>query len=261
MSRIQKKGFTLIELLVVVAIIALLAAILFPAFGLVREKARQSSCASNLKQIGMGILQYVQDADERLPNGTQPNTAYADHGAGWAQQILPYIKDKSVYLCPDEEKPADTVSYIGNANLFASPASYVRGVEMDRIVLATEMTGVTFSLTDTYMYDQTPTSNGLTYNWSAGNYNNYFGGSGGDVITGSLAGYPTGVTGCLDIPVGRHSGGANYLLADGHVKWLIGSSVSPGQNAAKSTNAEVVGEWGNAAGTAVSTYGATFSGV
>lgn len=65
----SKKGFTLIELLVVIAIIAILAAILFPVFARARENARRASCQSNLKQIGLGILQYAQDYDERYPGG------------------------------------------------------------------------------------------------------------------------------------------------------------------------------------------------
>ncbi|MCW3058828.1 MAG: prepilin-type N-terminal cleavage/methylation domain, partial [Capsulimonas sp.] len=63
----MKKGFTLIELLVVIAIIAILAAILFPVFAKAREKARQISCASNMKQLALGLLQYNQDNDESMP--------------------------------------------------------------------------------------------------------------------------------------------------------------------------------------------------
>ncbi len=63
----MRRGFTLIELLVVIAIIAILAAILFPVFAKAREKARQSSCLSNMKQIVLGTMQYAQDYDERLP--------------------------------------------------------------------------------------------------------------------------------------------------------------------------------------------------
>src|SRR5213592_3764953 len=67
MSRLKKQGFTLIELLVVIAIIAILAAILFPVFAQAREKARQASCQSNLKQIGLACMMYVQDYDEKFP--------------------------------------------------------------------------------------------------------------------------------------------------------------------------------------------------
>src|SRR6478672_6965972 len=71
-------GFTLIELLVVIAIIAILAAILFPVFAQAREKARQTSCLSNQKQIGTGIMMYVQDYDEKYP------LAYGKYGSAWA---------------------------------------------------------------------------------------------------------------------------------------------------------------------------------
>lgn len=79
----SNRAFTLIELLVVIAIIAILAAILFPVFAKAREKARQTSCASNEKQLGVALLQYTQDFDEDLPCGTNGGT----ENAGWAGQI------------------------------------------------------------------------------------------------------------------------------------------------------------------------------
>lgn len=91
-SRSKAKGFTLIELLVVIAIIAILAAILFPVFAKAREKARQISCVSNMKQIGLGILQYSQDSDELMPTkgfATNNNTAYVS----WENIVAPYIKN------------------------------------------------------------------------------------------------------------------------------------------------------------------------
>lgn len=92
-----KIGFTLIELLVVIAIIALLAAILFPVFARARENARRSSCQSNLKQVGLGIAQYTQDYDERMPNlGTDD---YAPTGY-WQAAIMPYIKSTQLFSCP-----------------------------------------------------------------------------------------------------------------------------------------------------------------
>ncbi len=90
-----RSGFTLIELLVVIAIIAILAAILFPVFARARENARRSSCQSNLKQIGLGLIQYTQDYDEKFPmsyTGTVPET--------WAVQTQPYLKSTQVFACP-----------------------------------------------------------------------------------------------------------------------------------------------------------------
>src|SRR5437763_9821172 len=94
-----QKGFTLIELLVVIAIIALLAAILFPVFARARENARRSSCQSNLKQIGLGLLQYTQDYDETLTRSFYGTTGNSDNGANykWMDAIFPYVKNEQVF--------------------------------------------------------------------------------------------------------------------------------------------------------------------
>ena len=94
----RKRGFTLIELLVVIAIIAILAAILFPVFQKVRENARRTACLSNLKQIGLAIVQYNQDADEKMP----PGYDVYGRGNGWAGQVYGYIKSVAVFHCPDD---------------------------------------------------------------------------------------------------------------------------------------------------------------
>ncbi len=91
----NRRGFTLIELLVVIAIIAILAAILFPVFAKAREKARQASCASNLKQLALATLQYASDQDDRLPNHCGWGT-----GVCWAQAIRPYSLNTQIYKCP-----------------------------------------------------------------------------------------------------------------------------------------------------------------
>jgi prepilin-type N-terminal cleavage/methylation domain-containing protein/prepilin-type processing-associated H-X9-DG protein len=106
----RKRAFTLIELLVVIAIIAILAAILFPVFAKAREKARQTSCLSNLKQIGLAFAQYLQDYDSLYPNcavgtaGTNapPTNTCSTDWTGWISNgIVPYIKNYQIFSCPD----------------------------------------------------------------------------------------------------------------------------------------------------------------
>ncbi|HEX8466018.1 MAG TPA: DUF1559 domain-containing protein [Abditibacterium sp.] len=94
--RASRRAFTLIELLVVIAIIAILASILFPVFGRARENARRSSCMSNLKQIGLGMIQYTQDYDERFLD-QEPTATIPIH---FGHLLQPYIKSKQIFVCP-----------------------------------------------------------------------------------------------------------------------------------------------------------------
>ena len=99
----SKQGFTLIELLVVIAIIAILAAILFPVFARAREKARQTSCLSNMKQLGLAMVMYAQDYDERFCDLlTGRDTGDPLMYVTWYENLQPYIKNMQVFKCPSE---------------------------------------------------------------------------------------------------------------------------------------------------------------
>ncbi|RYF57436.1 MAG: prepilin-type N-terminal cleavage/methylation domain-containing protein, partial [Cytophagaceae bacterium] len=138
-----KTGFTLIELLVVIAIIAILAAILFPVFATARKSARTTSTLSNLKQIGLGFMQYSQDYD-----GYMVLTDYSYGNTTWATLLQPYMKSENVTWDPARSGPAnypgynrDTLTTIaindaGVAGYYTNPnfsgSSYVYGREIDK---------------------------------------------------------------------------------------------------------------------------------
>ena len=281
----KSKGFTLIELLVVIAIIAILAAILFPVFAKAREKARQTSCASNEKQLGLGFAQYVEDYDETYPIG---NLAQTGTLQGWAGQIYPYVKIVNVFQCPDESTTGSHASYGMNWNLgftppnslYKDPSTGGTGVRLaqlhssSRTVLLFEIsqdTGYWNNSTSTwYTMDVTnpqeeASASGLgssTEPWGC----DYSTGPMGSAATPSSIGQNG-----LDtaFPTGRHTSGSNWLFTDGHVKWLGGGAVSPGWDAANETCAQVFPgavsaacstSWvANAAGTAATGFTGTFS--
>lgn len=123
--RSVQKGFTLIELLVVIAIIAILASILLPVFATARERARQSSCANNLKQIGTACVAYEQDFDEIMPQSWMGNNGYQASDPTptslkfkWMDEIYPYVKAVGVFSCPDDSgQNGSTGKYIPLAQL------------------------------------------------------------------------------------------------------------------------------------------------
>jgi prepilin-type N-terminal cleavage/methylation domain-containing protein/prepilin-type processing-associated H-X9-DG protein len=94
-----RNGFTLLEILIVIAIILLLAALLFPAFGRARENARRASCLSNSKQLGMGMIQYAQDYDEKFPLARYGGSSSSTYKT-WDDAIFPYVKSDDIYKCP-----------------------------------------------------------------------------------------------------------------------------------------------------------------
>jgi len=110
----KRKGFTLIELLVVIAIIAILAAILFPVFAKVRDKARQASDMSNEKQLGLAIIQYVQDNSESYPMAAQYSaSAFGASFNSWAVTTQPYIKSLGIFASPDDPQALQNMPFPG----------------------------------------------------------------------------------------------------------------------------------------------------
>jgi prepilin-type N-terminal cleavage/methylation domain-containing protein/prepilin-type processing-associated H-X9-DG protein len=129
-GRGQRSAFTLIELLVVIAIIAILAAILFPVFAQAREKARQTSCLSNLKQLGTGLTMYLQDYDEAFPFGdgtvtgfdtppvvNMPDGRRIETFIHWPLILFPYVKNRQIFACPsDVEVNKNVINDNGTVN-------------------------------------------------------------------------------------------------------------------------------------------------
>ncbi len=241
----KRSAFTLIELLVVIAIIAILAAILFPVFAQAREKARATACLSNEKQIGLSILQYVQDYDEIWPCGrytTSSTGTTFPNGTGWAQQVYPYVKSEPLFKCPSDDTevpsgaPNNTViSYAMNANLAEIADANLTKPSMTCSLI--EVSG-----NDGYVRDMTALDNRAP---AASGPVVATGGSAGGLVRGSYRTGPVGVPernftdqSAPRLGKARHTEGANYLCADGHAKWCRGRTVSTGVTAQAKTNAQ-----------------------
>jgi len=260
-----RSGFTLIELLVVIAIIAILAAILFPVFAKAREKARQVSCLSNLKQMGLGYMQYVQDYDESYIFSER----WGGAGQGWAGRVYPYVKDKAVYKCPNDTitsadfgngtmwwtRRGDYISYATNSNISAyAPwwewSAPVNGVYDDSTTKLATMANLG-SPSQTVLFYESPFSIDGSGPGTEPllNTNNKFFGNFADPLTNPLetdSSAGTGGNAAWSTPVvadlhkdyqltgAKLLGAANYILADGHVKYLRTSPEDNGQGGAVS---------------------------
>lgn len=236
----NKGGFTLIEILVVIAIIALLAAILFPVFGRVRENARKSSCQNNMKQLGIGLMQYVQDFDERFPKG-YCNLPIGT--GGWAGSVFPYIKNGQVFACPSDVYHSgltthDVVSYALNDSMLGDQNNQ-RGAALSSF----NNTTLTVMLCETQNNDVDLDQVDETISPGATGSSNFYGGKpspGGTndcYATGLIPGESMKLS--TTFPNGRHMDGANWLAVDGHVKWLPATKISGGKDAINATDAQV----------------------
>ena len=120
-----RRAFTLIELLVVIAIVAILAAILFPVFAQAREKARQASCQSNVKQIALGMIMYIQDYDEWFPENTwQPDGVQWRQCMTTAHRIYPYVKNSALFICPSRDEVGPCGTQVGSPYPYIPRCSY-----------------------------------------------------------------------------------------------------------------------------------------
>jgi len=266
----KRLGFTLIELLVVIAIIAILAAILFPVFAKVREKARQTTCVSNLKQLGLAVMQYSEDYDGSYPYGVE----YSWWDNTWAISIQPYVKTLSIFNCPD-----DTNLAIGNADGgYGQGMSYAANGSFDLSVWPPNYEGVmsadwpgfgtgagnegmvcneseigeptaSIMITEKFNTDvlstfpsPIPSGSGagnnsiwavgsLFLNWSISD-SSY---APGEIPNGTLpaANYPNGPNGAVSA---HHTNMANFLFVDGHVKAMIPAATNPNPNTQPQNN-------------------------
>jgi len=211
----DKHGFTLIELLVVIAIIAILAAILFPVFARAREKARQTSCLSNVRQLALAVDMYLTDY-EAYP--LHSHKELGNPGWRWMKMLLPYVKNEGIYACPSASRRAVDLNnstqlygwnyqYLGNGR---NPTGFGPALLVSESQVETP--AETVAIAD---------SGGLAANLGTGTE-----GAGGYSIDPPLPNPLFGVyyggaaaSGRATVAP-RHNGGANLAFCDGHAKWL-----------------------------------------
>jgi prepilin-type N-terminal cleavage/methylation domain-containing protein/prepilin-type processing-associated H-X9-DG protein len=202
----QRRGFTLIELLVVIAIIAILAAILFPVFAKAREKARQSSCLSNMKQLGLAQLQYAQDYDETYVLVAQFS------GGAWTlyypRLLEAYVKNDQIWVCPSRTGPYATPAYaLAGYPHYGMSCSFFRAC---RPVAASGCRGgVPLRLGSIDRPAETPLQTEST-----------------PYPDGSVPSYGLYRVSDIGYQMYIHNEGRNTLFCDGHAKWYMRSAES-----------------------------------
>lgn len=211
----MRKGFTLIELLVVIAIIAILAAILFPVFAKAREKARQSSCMSNVKQLMLGVLSYCQDYDEMTPGrrkgcGTVVGTCGANPNyLTWIDVVVPYLKNSQIYVCPSRSNTSFGYGYCMGGGLWPT-------------VSCPDTDGTTTSLGSYPSPSSTPKL--IDSLARVVKTPNVASATGCSWIAAPDLSQPRVAPVCNG-PIACHNEGANIGFMDGHVKWMSGSAI------------------------------------
>ena len=223
-SSSQRRAFTLIELLVVIAIIAILAAILFPVFAQARAKARQAACLNNTKQVGIALMQYVQDNDETLCLNSYSPTDGTPRNS-WPDALQPYIKNYGVFVCP-------------SANLPDNQDTACKGQKNGFDCWDTQQGhAVTYTLNNVY-YNQNKWGGLFQSGFSCAIADiqdvasTVFCGDGNDFQAANTGGVTILTLDTTVNPpqlrcssnqgsyVARHNGGINFTFFDGHAKWL-----------------------------------------
>jgi len=200
----SRRGFTLIELLVVIAIIAILAAILFPVFAKAREKARQTSCLSNVKQLALAFHMYAQDYDGM---GMQRDVGAAPNRYHWTKMVEPYVKNTQMFTCPSTRLASTCFD-------FSIPTSYAYSFCFARGAEATI---------------KSPSELLIFADWRASSvkWNVAACACAGGIACITNASWRPGV----DTP--PHNDGVNVALYDGHAKWMSNSTLNGAFKAAQ----------------------------
>ncbi len=193
----MRKGFTLIELLVVIAIIAILAAILFPVFARAREKARQTQCLSNTKQLNLAFQQYIQDYDEKLPR-----YEFHSHSWYWEICIYPYVKNLGVYACPSRRDTPHIYDSAGRPH----PEIVPRGI-------TPRSYGYNSALSGDKLAQHEEVSSIYLFHESYNQYAYY------PSYCGTVEEYADRLSFNNGQNEAPHNGGANFAYLDGHSKW------------------------------------------